>query len=116
MCHGGFGSTLRSLRHGLPLVVVPLFSTDQWANAGAVQRVGAGLALDRDRATRSVLGLPDSETMSGLTAAVERVLTEPSNTRAAARMAEADRRSTPIATAADELATIAASAPPALRD
>ncbi|HVF77944.1 MAG TPA: glycosyltransferase [Solirubrobacteraceae bacterium] len=43
ICHGGYGSTLGALRHGVPLVVLPLFSFDQWANAAAVQRSGAGM-------------------------------------------------------------------------
>jgi UDP:flavonoid glycosyltransferase YjiC (YdhE family) len=29
VCHGGYGSTLGALRHGVPLVVLPLFSFDQ---------------------------------------------------------------------------------------
>jgi UDP:flavonoid glycosyltransferase YjiC (YdhE family) len=29
VCHGGYGSTLGTLRHGVPLVVLPLFSSDQ---------------------------------------------------------------------------------------
>ena len=33
VCHGGYGSTLGALAHGVPLVVLPLFSIDQWANA-----------------------------------------------------------------------------------
>ena len=56
--HGGHGTTLGALAHGVPLVVVPLFSIDQWANAAAVARAGAGVALDADRATRRVLALP----------------------------------------------------------
>ena len=56
--HGGHGTTLGALAHGVPLVVVPLFSVDQWANAAAVARTGAGVALDAEPATRRVLGLP----------------------------------------------------------
>ena len=48
--HGGHGTTLGALAHGVPLVVVPLFSIDQWANAAAVERAGAGVALDAERA------------------------------------------------------------------
>jgi len=40
--HGGYGTTIGALRHGVPLVVLPLFSADQWANAAAVARAGAG--------------------------------------------------------------------------
>ena len=40
--HGGHGSTLGALAHGVPMVVLPLFSLDQWFNAEAVARAGAG--------------------------------------------------------------------------
>ena len=33
VCHGGYGTTLGALGQGLPLVVVPLQSADQWHNA-----------------------------------------------------------------------------------
>ncbi|CCH33291.1 glycosyltransferase [Actinosynnema sp. NPDC047251] len=44
--HGGFGTTMTALAHGVPLVVVPLFASDQFLNAEAVARVGAGVAVD----------------------------------------------------------------------
>ena len=44
--HGGFGTTMTALAHGVPLVVVPLFSFDQHVNAAAVADAGAGVALD----------------------------------------------------------------------
>src|SRR5687767_13780292 len=47
--HGGYGTTLGTLRLGVPLVVVPLFSSDQWINAAAVAAAGAGVALDAER-------------------------------------------------------------------
>jgi glycosyltransferase len=43
--HGGFGTTMTALAAGVPQVVVPLFSTDQFANATRVDDVGAGVAL-----------------------------------------------------------------------
>jgi hypothetical protein len=43
--HGGFGTTLGALVAGVPMVVVPLFSSDQHFNAAAVARSGAGVAL-----------------------------------------------------------------------
>jgi UDP:flavonoid glycosyltransferase YjiC (YdhE family) len=81
--HGGHGSTLGALAHGVPAVVVPLFSIDQWENAAAVARSGAGLALDADRATRRVLALPAAEVLAGLVPAVERVLGDPAYADAA---------------------------------
>jgi UDP:flavonoid glycosyltransferase YjiC (YdhE family) len=67
VCRGGYGSTLGALRHGVPLVVMPLFSADQWVNAAAVARAGAGIALDApvdgaveglDRAYATYTGVP----------------------------------------------------------
>ena len=58
VCHGGFGSTLGALAHGAPLVVLPLFSNDQWANGEAVVRAGAGITVADDASERKVLDLP----------------------------------------------------------
>jgi UDP:flavonoid glycosyltransferase YjiC (YdhE family) len=87
--HGGFGSTLGALAHGVPTVVLPLFSLDQWANAAAVAYAGAGIALDGDMATRHVLALPDAEVLAGLGPAVERVLADRSYAEAARGVAAA---------------------------
>jgi UDP:flavonoid glycosyltransferase YjiC (YdhE family) len=96
VCHGGYGTTLHALTHGTPLVVLPLFSTDQWANADGVARAGAGLALDAERRSRRVLALPGPETLAQLRPAVERVLGEPSFQRAAQRVAESIRALPPV--------------------
>ena len=61
VCHGGFGSTLGALAHGTPLVVLPLFSNDQWANGEAVARAGAGITVADDASERKVLELPASD-------------------------------------------------------
>ena len=74
VCHGGHGSTLGALSHGVPLIVVPLFSGDQWDNARAVADAGAGIALDHDRATRRVLEPPGTETIGALAPAVHDLL------------------------------------------
>ncbi len=105
--HGGYGTTLGTLRLGVPLVVVPLFSVDQWANAAAVAAAGAGLALDDERATRSVLAVPAAETLAELAPAVRRVLDEASFRHAAAGIADAMRALPPVDRAADVLAAIA---------
>jgi MGT family glycosyltransferase len=44
--HGGFGTTMQGLASGVPMVVMPLFSSDQFLNAARVQEIGAGVALD----------------------------------------------------------------------
>jgi UDP:flavonoid glycosyltransferase YjiC (YdhE family) len=43
--HGGFGTTQAALAAGVPQVVLPLFSFDQFVNADRVAEVGVGLAL-----------------------------------------------------------------------
>jgi UDP:flavonoid glycosyltransferase YjiC (YdhE family) len=43
--HGGFGTTQAALVAGVPQVAIPLFSSDQFANAERLQAVGAGVAL-----------------------------------------------------------------------
>jgi UDP:flavonoid glycosyltransferase YjiC (YdhE family) len=43
--HGGFGTTMTALAAGVPQLVMPLFSSDQFLNAERIQSVGAGLQL-----------------------------------------------------------------------
>ncbi len=91
VCHGGFGSTLGALAHGTPLVVLPLFSGDQWANGDAVSRTGAGTTIADDRSARNVLDLPPAETVDELPAAVSSVLADAAYRRDAGRIAHAMR-------------------------
>lgn len=44
--HGGFGTTMIALAHGVPQLVLPLFASDQFMNAERVAEVGAGLRLE----------------------------------------------------------------------
>lgn len=106
VCHGGYGSTLGALRHGVPLTVVPLFSADQWVNGAAVARAGAGLTLDAEHATRRVLGLPSADTISALAPAVTRLLSDASYRREAGRIADAANALAPVDAAVDVLAAI----------
>ena len=48
--HGGIGTTVMSLRHGVPSVVVP-FGYDQPDNAGRLERLGVARVLRRQRLT-----------------------------------------------------------------
>lgn len=75
--HGGFTTTLAGLAAGVPMVLVPLFSADQYALAHRVQVVGAGVAVE-DRGSAPRL----------LRAALERVLAEPSYAQTARRLAD----------------------------
>lgn len=46
--HGGHGTAMRALRHGVPMVIVPGLAGDQPFVAAAVQEWGAGRALPGD--------------------------------------------------------------------
>lgn len=85
--HGGYGSTLGALSHRVPLAVLPLFSSDQFANARAVARTGAGTALGADPGARPVLAPPAPEVIAQLGPAVEAMLGDPSYAREAQRVA-----------------------------
>jgi UDP:flavonoid glycosyltransferase YjiC (YdhE family) len=104
--HGGHGTTLGALAHGVPLVVVPLFSVDQWANAAAVERSGAGIALDAGRDRRRVLAPPGPEVLDALGPAVQRVLGEDSYRRETQRIAAAMRALPSAAAALDVLSAL----------
>jgi MGT family glycosyltransferase len=80
--HGGSGTTLGALAHGLPLLVVPQ-GADQHANADAVVAAGAGRRLGRDETT--VAAIRDS---------VRSLLDDPGFRRAAARV-QAEIRAMP---------------------
>jgi UDP:flavonoid glycosyltransferase YjiC (YdhE family) len=48
--HGGSGSVIGALTHGLPMVVIPM-GADQPLNAARCEQLGVGIALDAVRAT-----------------------------------------------------------------
>jgi UDP:flavonoid glycosyltransferase YjiC (YdhE family) len=105
--HGGHGSTLGALAHGVPLAVLPLFALDQWFNAEAVDRAGAGVALGGDRLTRRAIELPSEETLARLAPAVERLLSDPGPRAAARAIADEMRALPPVGDAAPALEAIA---------
>jgi UDP:flavonoid glycosyltransferase YjiC (YdhE family) len=110
VAHGGYGSTLGALAQGVPLVVLPLFRTDQWVNAAAVNRVGAGVALDAERDARPVLGLPGASVLAELPRAVRRVLEDEGYRRRARGIAAAVEALPPVDAAVDALEEISAEA------
>jgi UDP:flavonoid glycosyltransferase YjiC (YdhE family) len=105
--HGGFGSTLGTVAHGRPQVVVPLFSADQWANGEAVARAGAGLSLADDPATRGALALPSEAVVERLAEAVTRALGDDSMRVRAQGVADGMRSLPPVDAAVEVLAAIA---------
>ena len=108
VCHGGFGSTLGALAHGTPLVILPLFSSDQWANGEAVARAGAGITVADDRSARNVLDLPGAETIRGSPARSARSWTIATYRREAGRIADAMRALPPVDESVQLLEGIAA--------
>lgn len=83
VCHGGSGTVLGALAAGVPLVMAPLFA-DQPRNARLVERAGAGLRVEGDRAAGAAAALASAEQIR---AAVEQALADPRLRPAAARIA-----------------------------
>jgi MGT family glycosyltransferase len=54
MTHGGHGTAMRSLRHGVPMVIIPGPAGDQPYVAAAVQEFGAGRALPSDASSEAM--------------------------------------------------------------
>jgi UDP:flavonoid glycosyltransferase YjiC (YdhE family) len=54
MTHGGHGTAMRSLRHGVPMVIIPGPAGDQPYVATAVQEFGAGRALPSDASSEAM--------------------------------------------------------------
>lgn len=50
VCHGGFGTLLAAIEHGVPMVVVP-FGADQPINARSVSRLGLGHVIEEEDLT-----------------------------------------------------------------
>ncbi|MDI4658477.1 glycosyltransferase [Xanthobacter autotrophicus] len=80
--HGGHGTTLRALRHGVPLLVLPM-GRDQNENAARVEYHGAGLRLD-----------PASDA-GAIAAAICRLIDQPAFVQNARRIADALRAEAP---------------------
>jgi UDP:flavonoid glycosyltransferase YjiC (YdhE family) len=102
VCHGGYGSVIGALAHGVPLVLLPLFGGDQRRTAARVAEVGAGVVLDA--APPTMFAHPGRDVLAALPAAVERVLTEPAHRAAARRLACEIATLPPAARAADVVA------------
>src|SRR5271165_7400268 len=92
--HGGHGTAMRALRHGVPMVVIPGLAGDQPFVAAAVQEWGAG---------RGLAGDADVE---AIRTAAREVLSDPSYRSEARRRAEAFSRSDGAASAARAVETL----------
>ncbi|MFB8282199.1 glycosyltransferase [Nocardia colli] len=74
VCHGGAGTTLAALSHGLPLLLLPR-GADQFPTAAACQAVGAAQVVP-----------PDMATADTVRSGIEAMLTDASYAAAAARL------------------------------
>lgn len=89
--HGGFGTTLSALAVGVPQVVLPLFSFDQFLNAECVAAIGAGLALVDDRPEERRAGdvsLRGPQVTDHLADSILAILADPRFTTAASEVAK----------------------------
>ena len=75
--HGGSGSVIGALAHGLPMVVIPM-GADQALNGARCQQLGFGIVLDAVRATPREIGqaVTDILRVPGHRAAAERIRDE----------------------------------------
>lgn len=76
VCHGGSGSTLAALAHGVPMLMLPQ-AADQFENAEVCQEIGAALAL-----------MPDEVSPESVRSAVTALLEDPEYSANARRIAE----------------------------
>jgi UDP:flavonoid glycosyltransferase YjiC (YdhE family) len=111
VCHGGYGSVLGALAHGVPVVALPMFADDQWRNARRVAELGAGTAIGDDRGRDDgMLDGPRPDAFAALPAAVEAVIGDPGYRSAARRVAAAIAALPPVDAAAGVLEAIASAA------
>ncbi|MFF2786280.1 macrolide family glycosyltransferase [Streptomyces sp. NPDC058049] len=89
--HGGMGSVMEAMAHGVPLVVVPQM-TEQQANAHQVEHLSLGLHLPREQVTPQALR--DS---------VQRVTTDPEIARGVAVLRQAIQEAGGTVAAADAI-------------
>lgn len=104
VCHGGVGTTLEALAHGVPLVIAPI-RYDQPIIADRVVGAGAGLRVPFGRTTAR-----------RLRAAVDTVLDDPGYRTAAARIGEHLAAAGGAPAAARHLSALAGRATPLLHD
>lgn len=109
VCHGGYGSTLGALGHGVPLLMLPLFGADQWTNARRVAEVDAGIAVADDAGgERRMFDGPGTEAIEAVEGAVMSLVAEARYATGARRVANDMALLAPIEQAAPALAAIAA--------
>jgi MGT family glycosyltransferase len=106
--HGGHGTTVGALRHGVPQVVLPLFSVDQWANATAVARAGAGVAVGSEDPDRLLFHTPGPPELAEVADAVRALLGNSDHRRAALALAADMQALLPVDAAVELLSEVLA--------
>ena len=96
--HGGHGTAMRALRHGVPMILIPGLAGDQPFVAAAMQEFGAGLALPGDAGVEAIR------------AAAQQILSTPSFKLNARERAKALAGVDGAANAADEVESLLGSA------
>jgi UDP:flavonoid glycosyltransferase YjiC (YdhE family) len=72
MCtHGGHGTFMRALRHGVPMIVIPGIAQNQAPNAALAEKLGVGLALPGDASGASIQAAAEMSGVGGAQAAAE---------------------------------------------
>lgn len=96
VCHGGAGTTFGALRHGVPLVVLPVMA-DQPTNGLLVQRAGAGLVVDTASLSRNRSDAAEvARAAATVREAISTVLGDDGYRRGAARIAVEMREQPPL--------------------
>ncbi|HWE75004.1 MAG TPA: nucleotide disphospho-sugar-binding domain-containing protein [Stellaceae bacterium] len=79
--HGGHGTAMRSLRHGVPMIVMPGLAHDQAVIANLMEEWGCGIAMPGDVPFGSAVNtvtLSREESVEALRDAVHKILATPS--------------------------------------
>jgi UDP:flavonoid glycosyltransferase YjiC (YdhE family) len=92
--HGGHGTAMRALRHGVPMILIPGLAGDQPFVAAAMQEFGAGLALPSDAGVEAIR------------AAAQQILSTPSFKQSARERAKALAGVDGTANGADEVESL----------
>ena len=99
LTHGGHGTMMRSLKHGVPMVMVPGFPHDQVPNTELMQEWGAAVAL------------PGDAESAAIRQAVQTVLADPSFKAAAVDLSRLVAPLDGVAGAVDALMGVASGNP-----
>jgi UDP:flavonoid glycosyltransferase YjiC (YdhE family) len=97
--HGGHGTAMRALRHGVPMILIPGLAGDQPFVAAAMQEFGAGIAL------------PGDASVEAIRAAAQQILSTPSFKQNARERAKWLAGVDGAANAADEVESLLGAVP-----